>query len=175
MNHLPLACESLEARRLLSTTFQVANGTLIVTGTRRADHVVFTAPNLSTIQVEVNGRTRSFDTTTFFRIRVDGGTGDDWIQLGHNPFESPIVAFQTVPVPVTVSGGDGADTIFGGSGNDSLSGGAGGDGPDTLLGGAGDTDTLYGGPGTDTFYGFDDASEWKDKQPEESIDVDLVG
>jgi Ca2+-binding RTX toxin-like protein len=151
MKHLPLACESLEPRRLLSTTFQVANGSLILTGTRRSDNVVVTAPDSSTIQVQINGRTRSFDASAIARIRVDGGTGDDWIQLGSNPFESTIAAFQAVSVPVTVAGGDGADTIFGGSGNDSLSGGAGGD----LIGGNAGNDTVDGDNGFDTLRGDD--------------------
>jgi Ca2+-binding RTX toxin-like protein len=63
-----------------------------------------------------------------------------------------------VPIPVTMRGGPGRDTLVGGSGDDKLSGGdgedrlIGRDGDDLLLG-AGGADVLYGGRGDDVLRG----------------------
>jgi Ca2+-binding RTX toxin-like protein len=89
-------------------------------------------------------------------FEVEAGGGDDVVEIG-----------ATVPVPVTLMGGNGDDLLSGGGGNDKLLGGggsdrllgaggvdrlAGGPGDDTLLGGAGN-DRLIGGSGDDTLYG----------------------
>ncbi len=71
-------------------------------------------------------------------IWFNGGAGDDVVVVG-----------PTVPVPVTLRGGAGDDTLVGGAGNDKLLGGP---GSDTLIGRGGD-DSLYGGPGNDTLIG----------------------
>lgn len=61
-------------------------------------------------------------------------------------------------LPVSLSGGDGADVLTGGTGNDRLYGGAGPDtlrgrpGNDLLVGGTG-FDILHGGPGDNTCTG----------------------
>lgn len=68
----------------------------------------------------------------------NGVGGDDTVVVG-----------RTVPVPATLRGGPGNDTLVGGVGNDRLSGGP---GDDTLVGRGGD-DALYGGPGNDTLVG----------------------
>jgi Ca2+-binding RTX toxin-like protein len=68
------------------------------------------------------------------------------------------IDFSALPAGVTVSGGEGDDTVFGASaGSNRLDGGLGNDvlyagasGNDTLIGGAGN-DTLYGSSGSDTF------------------------
>jgi hypothetical protein len=63
-----------------------------------------------------------------------------------------------IPVPMSVKGGSGDDTLNGGEAGDTLDGELGNDtidgkgGDDTLLGGAGD-DTLTGGQGVDRFNG----------------------
>jgi Ca2+-binding RTX toxin-like protein len=83
-------------------------------------------------------------------FEINTGAGNDSVILG-----------KTVPVPATIRGGEGNDTLVGGAGADKLIGGPGNDelngrggndlliggpGNDTLIGGAGD-DTLIGGPG----------------------------
>ncbi|HXU34520.1 MAG TPA: hypothetical protein VN851_28425 [Thermoanaerobaculia bacterium] len=63
-----------------------------------------------------------------------------------------------IPVPMSVKGGNGVDTLKGSEAGDTLDGELGNDiidgkgGNDVLLGGAGD-DTLTGGPGVDRFNG----------------------
>lgn len=69
---------------------------------------------------------------------IDGGAGNDLIDLTTLKFA--LSGF-------SVLGGAGNDTVWGGQGADSLSGG---DGADVLLGGAGN-DTLTGGTGNDVF------------------------
>lgn len=71
-------------------------------------------------------------------IWFNGEAGDDVVIVGRK-----------VPVPVTLRGGAGDDTLVGGAGNDKLMGGP---GDDTLVGRSGD-DSLYGGPGNDKLVG----------------------
>jgi Ca2+-binding RTX toxin-like protein len=77
-------------------------------------------------------------------FEINTGAGDDTVTLG-----------RTVPVPATIRGGEGEDTLIGGAGNDKLIGGAGDDllvgrgGNDLLIGGSGN-DRLSGGSGTNT-------------------------
>jgi RTX calcium-binding nonapeptide repeat (4 copies) len=64
----------------------------------------------------------------------------------------------SIHIPVSLSGGSGADQLRGGSGSDTLNGGTGndrligGNGNDTLIGGKGN-DVLIGGKGNDTLRG----------------------
>jgi Ca2+-binding RTX toxin-like protein len=89
-------------------------------------------------------------------FEINTGAGNDSVILG-----------KTVPVPATIRGGEGNDTLVGGAGADKLIGGPGNDelngrggndlliggpGNDTLIGGAGD-DTLVGGPGKNVELG----------------------
>jgi Ca2+-binding RTX toxin-like protein len=80
-------------------------------------------------------------------FEINTGAGNDTVTLG-----------RTVPVPVTIRGGEGDDVLTGGAGNDKLIGGPGNDelngraGNDMLLGGPGD-DILIGGPGEDKLIG----------------------
>ena len=82
----------------------------------------------------------TFAIGTFSRIDVQGLAGDDTLDASASP------------VPVTLDGGDGRDSLLGGSSADLLVGAAGDDtlfgggGPDTLRGGDGN-DYLNGGPG----------------------------
>ena len=84
-------------------------------------------------------------------IFIDAGAGNDAVNLGW-------LGGSDFPRPMTVSGGEGNDTLVGGAGNDSLDGGvgddclSGNDGDDTLMG-LGGNDTLDGGAGNDALYG----------------------
>jgi Ca2+-binding RTX toxin-like protein len=87
------------------------------------------------------------EATPIAGFEINPGAGDDTVTLGH-----------TVPVPATIRGGEGNDTLTGGAANDKLIGGPGNDelngraGNDLLIGGAGN-DTLIGGPGDDILRG----------------------
>jgi Putative metal-binding motif/RTX calcium-binding nonapeptide repeat (4 copies) len=72
------------------------------------------------------------------------------LRAGGDRFRAP-----TVPVPISVAGGTGADEIITGSGNDVLAGGE-------------DNDTLNGNGGTDDYFGEsgDDIIEARDSNPE---------
>ena len=96
------------------------------------------------------------EATAIAGFEINTGAGDDAVILG-----------RTVPVPATIRGGEGDDSLTGGAGNDKLMGGPGdddllgrggndlligGSGNDNLIGGSGD-DTLVGGPGQNTLAG----------------------
>ena len=90
------------------------------------------------------------------RIDVDGGNGDDDIDLSGLSIEAlvnggagndDINASGVTASSVTISGGDGDDALAGGSVADEISGGA---GDDTITGNAGN-DSVYGGADSDTF------------------------
>jgi Ca2+-binding RTX toxin-like protein len=87
------------------------------------------------------------EATPIAGFEINTGAGDDTVTLGH-----------TVPVPATIRGGEGDDTLTGGAANDKLIGGPGNDelngraGNDLLIGGAGN-DTLIGGAGDDILRG----------------------
>jgi len=90
------------------------------------------------------GNTEStFLKKSFGKIRIAAGRGDDLVTVGSDA--NPIT------LPVSVSGGDGSDTIIGGAGNDKLDGGA---GADQIAGGAGN-DTITGDNGNDDLHGGD--------------------
>jgi Ca2+-binding RTX toxin-like protein len=80
-------------------------------------------------------------------FEINTGAGNDVVILG-----------RTVPVPATIRGGEGYDSLTGGAGNDKLIGGPGDDdligrgGNDLLIGGPGNDD-LIGGSGDDTLIG----------------------
>lgn len=69
---------------------------------------------------------------------VNGGSHDD-----------SVVVSRPVPVPVTLRGGPGNDTMLGGGSNDMILGGPGND----VLGGRGGDDAIFGGPGKDLIKG----------------------
>ena len=71
-------------------------------------------------------------------FEINAGSGDDTVTLAKG-----------VPIPVTMRGGSGQDTLVGGDGPDKL---IGGDGNDRLAGRAGD-DLIYGGGGSDSIFG----------------------
>jgi hypothetical protein len=89
----------------------------------------------------------SCPTSQFVSFSASLGIGRDIFSVG-----------PSIHIPVSLSGGLGADQLRGGSGSDTLMGGAGndrlsgGNGADTLLGGRGN-DVLNGGKGRDTLKG----------------------
>ncbi len=103
----------------------------------------------------------NISTATVRSISVDGGTGDNLIDLRN---VTSTAFSRTGGVTVSVQGAAGKDTIFGSGFSDALSGG---DGDDSLDGGAGDdsldgglnNDTLTGGFGTDSLDGGDGTTD----------------
>ena len=71
-------------------------------------------------------------------FEVNSGSGDD-----------TVVVAKGVPVPVTMRGGSGNDTLVGGEGPDKLIGGNG----DDRLSGRGGDDLIFGGDGADLIIG----------------------
>jgi len=164
--------ESLESRRLLSVAAPAADdggadiqihksGLVVVTATDGNDTIfidnVTGAPGGVFIDINLS----FYSTVQIPQVKellLNAGTGDDSITIQSG-----------VPIPVTVNGGDGNDTVidsnnqndflYGGAGDDSITnagGGndllAGGSNHDTLVGGSA-TDTLRGGRGPDSLIG----------------------
>lgn len=152
--------ESMEARRLLTTTY--VDGVVTIEGTQQADRIFITYSSYK-YNVSVNGVIEGrFSTSThpITRFEIYSGEGDDFINTEQGP-------------PLLVYAGDGDDTvngsqrlndtIYGEGGNDTLNGGyflnpttintcadyiEGGEGDDTISGDSGH-DTLLGGAGFD--------------------------
>jgi Ca2+-binding RTX toxin-like protein len=138
---------------------RIEGDTLIVLGTRRSDRISVTGVFYSVAALDVHVNDHSFKLlgqTHIQKIRIEGGNGDDEIQIGPET-RPPNIFFIPEFVPVqqdleliggngndTLIAGDGADTLLGGPGNDEL---AGGDNDDYLDGGRG-ADTLRGNAGT---------------------------
>jgi len=161
--------ESLESRFLLSVALR--GGTLEIVGTDGNDRIQFShpnpmAPDLSRTIVDFNGNRFKFKTTALRRIFIDGGAGDDLIQVGISESFNTCGVYIWPPrpypfepaIPTLLLGGSGADTLIGGSGKDRIFGGPGsddlygGDNDDQLRGGDGD-DLLTGGAGHDRLLG----------------------
>ncbi|HSL63145.1 MAG TPA: hypothetical protein VK874_00685, partial [Gaiellaceae bacterium] len=111
---------------------KVKTGTLTITGDGASDKLALRlAPGVpGTLQVDVgdDGTAEfSFDRSTFTRIVVDAGRGDDQVRIDST---SGVFTDELV----TLNGGPGADTLLGGFGDDTLNGGA---GNDVLDGGSG--------------------------------------
>jgi hypothetical protein len=118
-------------------------GVLLISGTNGNDTILITrdAGNPLKLDVIANGKMSQFSMNSITSISVNGGPGNDDIEVSE--------LNGSVLIPVTLLGGPGNDTLVGGSGNDLLDGGP---GNDLLAGQAGD-DTLIGGPGNDTLLG----------------------
>jgi Ca2+-binding RTX toxin-like protein len=128
---------------------------LVLAGSPGEDHI--------TIELSADGRSYEIDSATPLEVggtvcthpeklttellceaapiagfEINTGAGNDVVTLG-----------RTVPVPATIRGGEGDDTLTGGAGADKLLGGP---GDDTLIG-RGGNDLLVGGPSVDTLVG----------------------
>ena len=138
--------EPLEARRLLSTSFNPTTGVLTVTGTTKPDTFQFANGSTTfTVVQTTSGQTTSstFDRTRVKSIAINLSDGADTVIMGR------------LPIPATINGGKGNDRISAGAGNDRINGQGGddyifgGDGKDTVDGGS-QGDDMFGGGGRDT-------------------------
>lgn len=154
MGQRAIRMEAVEGRVLLSASLG-ADGTLAITGTRRADaiDVVVRADDPRGIVVSVNGVESRFRGKAVKRIDVALGLGNDRVRM-----RSVSGRIAVVDKPTTIDEGDGDDVIDAGDGPSRIDGGAGhdaidsGDGNDTLIGGDGD-DTLLSGGGRNVLIG----------------------
>ena len=168
------SCQSLEPRQLLTAAATLdAAGLLTIEGTRRNDALLVTLytgkGGRPTLSITNNGDEFAiFRTKGISRIKMLGGLGDDVLEVHGqativkiDPDNSSLLQLQSganFPIPLTLFGGGGNDTLTGGVANDRLEGGS---GRDVLSGGAGndqifgqnDDDTLVGGDGTDSLDG----------------------
>jgi hypothetical protein len=119
----------------------VIGDTLKINGTSGPDQVqVALGSDPNTLNVDLDGSIQTFDRSTFSKIAVTLGAGDDQFAEDTSTL---------IDETLTVEGGGGNDDISGGSGNDALIGGP---GNDTIAGNAGD-DTIKGGTGNDVVTG----------------------
>ncbi len=149
------ALESLESRRLLTTT--LVNGVLTVVGTAAGEDIVVTydSPNQLYRAYVNNVQEASYDVALVTSVSVSGLAGHDEITMDWSG-----------GVSASINGGDGNDTIIGSPENDTILGDLGGDsiyamdgddeiycgdGNDVAFGGNGD-DLLDGGNQNDIFY-----------------------
>lgn len=162
--------DSLERRMLLAVTAVLNDGTLTITGTSAADTIrldmlpggMRTFVTVKSGGAEIYSNTANQDVVT--KLLLDARDGGDTVTFG----------VDQAPIPVTILGGEGADTIYGsfissskfkvngGQGNDKLQvsvalqlGGSslimGSDGNDTIrtINTAGDSPLIQGGGGAD--------------------------
>ena len=149
----------------------VHDGTLVVDGSNGADAITIgVSANPSILSVDLgSGQSASFDRATFTSISVYLVNGDDTFAV------NPTGKFRTGRL--TVSGGNGNDTIGGSQGADVLSGDngndtiRGNDGNDLILGGNGN-DNVDGERGVDTeFLGLgDDTALWLPGEASDIVD-----
>ena len=140
---LGLVAEQSSAASTTRVQARVLEGTLQVTGTKRADNIVLRiglgAPTTLQVDVGADGTADfSFDTATFTAINVKAGRGRDTFSGS---------AGLAALGQLTVHGGRGNDTLLGGDGDDVLLGGR---GKDTVNGSRGN-DTGFLGAGSDRF------------------------
>src|SRR3954469_14109456 len=148
---------------------RVANGTLTIVGTNRADHVTLsqgTDPSRLLVDLGDGAGPHSVDQRSFTNVAA-------FLRGGNDTF----AASSAVLVPLIVVGGRGNDTISGGGADDLL---AGGRGNDTILGGDGN-DVIFGGRGNDSVDGQrgtdteilgrgDDKAKWLPGEGNDNID-----
>jgi hypothetical protein len=142
--------EVLERRQMLSIS--VNSGIVSVIGSSAYDHVLVSVvpTNHKQIRVNLNGEVQAFAKASLKGIKIDTAGGRDIIIVDQSN--------GAVNVPMTISGGAGADYIIGGSGNDEINGGGGKDrinagaGDDSVSGGA-SRDLIAGSAGNDTLVG----------------------
>lgn len=134
-----LQLEKLEQRTVLaaSIAFDPLSGLISIFGDGSNNQAFVTAPDASTVQVELVGvETRSFSRAAVTSLTFSGGNGADEFR-------------NDTDVPGIIRGHRGNDILTGGSGNDQIYGGP---GHDTINGGAGD-DHIDGGEHNDTIHG----------------------
>src|ERR1700704_415438 len=116
--------EGLEDRRLLSASISVIDGTLIVRGTQRSDHIVVSEHRVDgsipqdgpALFVRINGRERRLESSKIKRVLVEAGNGDDHVEMTDDPFFTGVRVAQVIieqTLPATLLGGRGNDTLIG--------------------------------------------------------------
>lgn len=118
--------------------FNPGSSVLLVRGTSGSDIAIVDRFDATQISVISNSVTTLFTATTFQKIVVIGGTGDDFLAIR-----------ASITKPAELFGDEGNDQLISGRGDDILHGG---DGHDRLSGGAGN-DVLLGGSGNDRIHG----------------------
>jgi Ca2+-binding RTX toxin-like protein len=156
--------EEIESELAPTYKAQVKNGKLSITGNSAASKLTLRLGATTTIlEVDVGddgSADFTFDRSTFDRIGIDAGGGDDFVRMHE------VLGAFTLEEQITINGGGGNDTIIGGVGPETLLGGSGNDtvaghfGADTVSLGAGDdtfiwdlggsSDVVEGDDGTDT-------------------------
>ncbi len=137
---LALSAERADA----AYTPTIENRTLVVTGDAASDKLTLRVPPNAPATLELDvGDDGSTDfriaRSQFDRVRVLAGDGDDRVRIDDGGSRG------SAPVPATIDGQGGADTLIGGRGMDELSGGEGND----LLDGNRGSDVVDGGGGFD--------------------------
>jgi Ca2+-binding RTX toxin-like protein len=138
-----LAAIALPSAAQASVLTSVGNDTLTITGDAAADHIVVRVSSAETLQVG----TQSFDRTTFSKLEIRSGAGDDTVQIDGALTET-----------TTIDTGAGADTVLGGPAGELIATGDDGDqvapggGDDHVLLGAGD-DVAFQDDGSDLIEG----------------------
>ena len=129
-----------------SVRAKVVDDVLRVSGSPSADTIALRLsgadPNLLQVDIHADGTVDdAFSVNTFAAIVVDGGRGNDFVQL-----DTSNGAFSTAK-PTIVAGGRGDDILLGGIGDELFFGGSGND----FVDGNGGTDTAFLGSGNDNF------------------------
>ena len=129
-----------------TVTTTVTDGTLLITGSQRADKIALRLsaldPNQLQVDVGDNGSAdATFDVATLRAIDVEAGNGNDTVRIDQ------VNGVFTTRLATRIDGGNGDDTLIGGSGNETFVGGRGND----VVDGNGGADTAFLGKGDDTF------------------------
>ena len=124
----------------------VTDGTLRISGSPRADNIVFCLSALDANQLQVDvgddgSSDKTFDIATLRAIDVEAGNGNDTVRIDQ------LNGAFTTRLPTRIDGQNGDDTLIGGSGNEILVGGRG----DDFVDGNAGADTAFLGKGDDTF------------------------
>ena len=140
--------DPLEPRLLCSVAFYDDVDGQITVNTGRHGDVVYANLRRGRLKITINGVVDSaWRLRHVVGLEVETGRGDDLVTIA-----------ASIPLPCSLIGDSGNDTLIAGTDDDTLLGGAGDDslsgqaGNDDLLGGPGD-DTLNGQAGDDNLYG----------------------
>ena len=160
----PADVEKLEARRLLSYSFNSLTGLLTFNGTSSADTIIGYRINNGSgdnVYVRRNAPTPEiagpYTSASVTKVAINGGAGNDTIYFELGNTDAPFNYGQTIWDEVVLVHGNNMDTFSGG--DDSISGGPladtiWGDEDNDQIWGYGGADTLYGGyGGSDTIHG----------------------
>src|SRR5437879_6542749 len=111
--------EQLESRQLLSSSINVSNGVLTLTGdpVKNNSLVASLDSNGKVVHASAGfGHISTIPTSSIKQIKIVGGSGGDYVYVT-----------TTLKVPVTVVSGNGNDTIQGGGGSNDITAGTGKD------------------------------------------------